>query len=188
MAKFVFSFDGVLRQREHVETLRQRELATIEREMTRLRAEARELNESMQGPTENLRTNHLTGRLDLNVLAAHRRFIVAVKRKSAGVAERIAGAQKQLDLTRDALAEAAKQRKIIEKLREKILQRWTADVARKGTTEADEVAMQIDYRNSMEEKSRTAGTRSSTNIIADRDSDGAIRRFGMLTTFRESCV
>jgi flagellar FliJ protein len=156
VAKFVFKFDGVLRQREHVEAQRQRELAVVQQEMTKLQNELRELNESVQGSTDDLRNNHLTGRLDLNFLAAHRRFMLAIQRKGAGLVQQIAAVQKRLDVAQSALAEAAKQRKIIEKLREKSFERWKADLARKEMMETDEIAMQIGYRNSLDAVDRAA--------------------------------
>jgi len=150
MAKFVFKFAGVLRQREYVEDQRQRELAVVQQEMTRLQAELRQLNDSVQSSTDDLRTNHLTGRLDLNFLGAHRRFMLAMQRKAMGLVQQIAAVQKRVDAAQAALAEAAKQRKIMEKLRERSLERWKADLNRKEMMETDEIAMQIGYRNSVE--------------------------------------
>ncbi len=156
MAKFVFKFDGVLRQREHVETQRQRELAVVQQEMTQLQIELRALNDSVRGSTDDLRNNHLTGRLDLNFLAAHRRFMLAMQRKGTVIAQQIAGVQNRVDIAQRALAEAAKQRKIMEKLREKSLERWKAQASRKDVMEADEIAMQMGYRNSLDEADRRA--------------------------------
>jgi flagellar protein FliJ len=151
VAKFVFQFDGVLRQREHVERQRQREHAIVQQEMTRLQAELRQLNEQVQGSTEDLRSNHLMGRLDLGFLAAHRRFMLAMQRKGATLVQQIAAVQKRLDAAQAALAEAAKQRKIMEKLRERSLARWKAEQDRKEMIENDEIAMQIGYRNAVDE-------------------------------------
>ena len=156
MAKFVFKFDGVLRQREHVETQRQRELAVIQQEMSRLQAELKSLNDSVEGSTNDLRNNHLTGQLDLNFLAAHRRFMLAMQRKAMGLVQQIAAVQKRVDVAQAALAEAAKQRKIMEKLKEKSFERWRADVARKEMMEADEIAMQMSYRGAVEDEARNA--------------------------------
>lgn len=156
MSKFVFQFDGVLRQREHVETQRQRELAIVQQEMAGLQVELRALNDSVQASTADLRDNHLTGRLDLNFLAAHRRFTLAMTRKGAALVQQIAAVQKRVDVAQAALAEAAKQRKIIEKLREKSLERWKLDLARKEMIETDEIAMQIGYRNHLNEAERAA--------------------------------
>ncbi|HEV2294365.1 MAG TPA: flagellar export protein FliJ [Tepidisphaeraceae bacterium] len=156
MAKFVFKFDGVLRQREHVETQRQRELAIVQQEMTGLQIELRALNDSVRASTADLRDNHLTGPLDLNFLAAHRRFTLAMARKGTALVQQIATVQKRLEIAQAALAEAAKQRKIIEKLRERSLQRWKDTLARNEMIETDETAMQIGYRNRLDEADRVA--------------------------------
>ncbi len=140
MAKFVFKFDGVLRQREHVETQRQRELAVVQQEMAGLQIELRALNDAVQASVADLRDNHLTGRLDLNFLAAHRRFTLAMTRKGAALVQQIAGVQKRLDVAQAALAEAAKQRKIIEKLRERQQDEYLQEDARRERAETSELA------------------------------------------------
>jgi flagellar export protein FliJ len=48
-----------------------------------------------------------------------------------------------LDDARRALAEAAKQRKIIEKLRERQFERWREDQARRETAWLDEAGTQL---------------------------------------------
>jgi flagellar export protein FliJ len=50
-----------------------------------------------------------------------------------------------VDSARVSLAEAAKQRKILEKLRETQEQRWREELSRKETIAADEVAMQLTH-------------------------------------------
>src|SRR5918999_4218890 len=113
MARFVFQLDGVLRQRKLAEEQKQREVAIVEAEMTALEAQLRELDRSVQSTTADLRTNHLTGRLDLNFLAAHRRFTAAMQRKAVALAGEMAAVKVRLDAARAALADAAKERKII---------------------------------------------------------------------------
>lgn len=149
MAKFVFPLQGVLRQRELVEEQRQRELAVVQAEMAALEAELRGMDQSVQTSTADLRDNHLVGRLDLAFLTAHRRYALAMQRKAVALAERMAAVRKRLDAARAALAEAAKQRKIIEKLRDSRKAQWEADLARKETAAMDEIAGQIGYRNSV---------------------------------------
>src|SRR5687768_14530971 len=119
MAKFVFQLAAVLRHRELAEEQRQRELAIQQAAMTRLEGELRRLNESMHATANDLRDNHLTGRLDMNFLAAHRRYTIAVQRQAMELVQKMAVQQRLVDEARRALAEAAKQRKIMEKLRER---------------------------------------------------------------------
>ena len=149
MAKFVFQLDGVLRQRKLAEEQKQRELAVVEAEMTALEAQLRELDQSVQSTTADVRTNHLTGRLDLNFLAAHRRYIAATQRKALELAERMAAVQVRLDAARKTLADAARERKIIEKLREKREAEWKAAQARKDMAALDEIGTRIGYESGL---------------------------------------
>ena len=150
MARFVFQLDGVLRQRKLAEEQKQRELAVVEAEMTALEAQLRELDQSVQATTADVRTNRLTGRLDLNFLAAHRRYIAATQRKALDLAEQMAAVKVRLDVARKALAEAAKERKIIEKLREKREAEWKAAQARKEMAALDEIGTRIGYESGLQ--------------------------------------
>ena len=154
MAKFHFKLQGLLRQREHVEAQRQRVLASVRQEMNPLQFELQRVNESMKGTTANLKTSHLTGRLDMNLVAAHRRFMLAMRQKATALAHQIAAVQKRADVAQAALAEAVKERKVTEKLREHNFEQWKADGHRKATTESDETAMLMGRRNSLDEESR----------------------------------
>jgi flagellar export protein FliJ len=71
-----------------------------------------------------------------------------------------------VDAAQAALAEAAKQRKIIEKLKEKSFERWRAEQARKEMMEADEIAMQMSYRNAVEEAARDALSANTAEATA----------------------
>src|SRR4051794_11749263 len=81
MATFHFPLDGVLRQRKLAEDQRQRDLAAVQAEMAALEAQLRAMDQEVQGTTADVRDNHLTGRLDLTYLAAHRRYTLAMQRK-----------------------------------------------------------------------------------------------------------
>jgi flagellar FliJ protein len=145
--KFVFNLEGVLRQRKHVEQERQRELALRLKVLADAESELRRLRDSVQQSNDDLRQNHLTGPLDMSFLAAHRRFLLATQRQAGAIGQRIATAQQQVDEARKRLAEAAMQRKVIERLREKHYERWRAEQGRKESAELDEIGTQISYRN-----------------------------------------
>jgi flagellar protein FliJ len=145
MARFVFKLEGVLRHRQFVERQRQRELAELESQMSVLQNALRDLDQRTQSNTDDLRRNHLVGRLDLNYLAAHRRYVIATQRQAMELAQQMGLLQRQIDQARSALAESAKQRKIIEKLREKQWERWKADEDRREMIDLDEAAIQLSY-------------------------------------------
>jgi flagellar FliJ protein len=152
MAKFVFHLEGVLRQRQAVEQQRQREIALIQAQMSASDAQLRALDEEMKFAERDLRENRLVGRLDLAFLAAHRRFALAMQRKAMGIAQKMAVIQVQLDEARQKLTEAAKNRKVIEKLKERQLLRWREQVSRHEMAEMDEIATQISYRNLVDDQ------------------------------------
>ena len=151
MAKFVFQLDGVLRQRKHVEQERQRELALVQAQMAKLQDELRALNDAVTASGNDVRDNRLVGRIDLNYLTAHRRYMLAMQRKGTELVQRMALVQRQLVEAQQALAEAAKQRKAIEKLEERQHQRWRDEQNRREQIAQDEVSMQMSYRDYLED-------------------------------------
>jgi len=145
MARFIFKLEGVLRQRKHVEQEKMRALATCLKHQTECDAELKRLNDSVQQTNDDVRRNHLTGVLDMDFLAAHRRFMNAMQRQALAIAQKIALAQQRVNEARLALAEAAKQRKVMEKLREKHHERWRAEESMKEMRELDEIGVQIAF-------------------------------------------
>ena len=146
MAKFSFQLEGVLQHRLNIERQHQRRLAEFQRHMATLEDELKQLDRSNQAALEELRRDHLVGVIDLEYLAAHRRFTAAAGRKAVVLAQRIALAQRDIDSARQALAQAAVQRKIIEKLRERHFEAWKTRLARIEAAEIDEIGSQIAYR------------------------------------------
>src|ERR1700722_19924413 len=122
MARFIFKLEGVLRQRKAAEQQKQRELANIQGRMTALQAELQAMDLSVQTATEDVRRNRLTGPLDMSFLAAHRRYSFAMQRKAMELAQKMAVVQRDVEAARAKFTEAAKQRKVIEKLRERQLE------------------------------------------------------------------
>jgi len=156
MAKFEFQLEGVLKHRKNIEHERQRLLAVVQAQMNDLQRQLRQLDEEVKQAGLELRQNHLVGVIDLNYLAAHRRFAGAMRRKGIELVQRMALVQRQLDEARLQLAEAAKQRKIIEKLREKQLERWRDKIARAEASQQDEIGMQLAYRQFAAERLQSA--------------------------------
>jgi len=147
MPRFVFKLKAVLRQRRHVERQRQRDLAIVQGEMAKLDGELRAITAEVKAAEVDVRQNHLVGRLDLNFIAAHRRYVIAMERRGMNVVQRMAQVQKQVEAAQRALAAAAIQRKTIEKLRERQWERWKADWEAKEAAQTDEIGMQLYYRN-----------------------------------------
>ena len=156
MAKFAFNLESVLRHRLHCEQERQRELAVAQAEMARLQADLKALNDALQASAVEMKANHLTGSLDVNYLAAHRRYTVAMQRTGHALVQDMARQQRKIDEARRALAEAAKDRKVLEKLKERQRERWAQEVQRKELADLDEVGMQLSHRQLREDHASSA--------------------------------
>src|SRR3954468_24593881 len=143
MPKFVFQLDAVRRHRKMLEEQRMRELGQAQAVMAKMETELRAMDETTQTVTTDLRDNRLTGKLDMAFLAAHRRYVLAMQRKAMELAQRMAAQQQVVDAARRALAEAAKQRKIMDKLKERQQERWKIEQSRKESEQLAEVNMQL---------------------------------------------
>lgn len=147
MARFVFGLQTVLEQRETEETLCQRELFEAQLAQRKLLDELAELETQIQGANDTMRSEHLVGTLKPIMIATHRRYLIAMKQQVFSLAERIAAARTTVEAKQRKLAEAAKNRKVIELLRDKQKSRWTAEQDRREQAAADDVAMQIGFHN-----------------------------------------
>ena len=161
MPKFVFNLEPVLRHRLHVEQERQRELAAAQAEMTRLQRELKSLNDALQASSSEMKAGHLTGTLDVNYLAAHRRYTVAMQRAGQVIVQDMARQQRKVDEAQRLFSEAAKERKVLEKLRERQREGWEAEVRRKELAELDEVGMQLARRQAIQ-RAESAGATEAT--------------------------
>lgn len=143
MAQFVFHLESVLRHRKNIEREKQRALAEVQAQLVPLRAQLDALDNAVRKSVEDIRQHRLTGVLDLNFLAAHRRFLNSSHKQAIELAQAIAKIQIRVDLARRDLATAAMERKIIEKLKEKQFERWRTKQSAAELSMLDEVAMQM---------------------------------------------
>jgi flagellar FliJ protein len=147
MAKFVFSLEGVLRQRQQIEDEKQRNLALKQTQLVELQNLLRQMQLEIETANNDVRANRLIGMLNMQFLAAHRRFLAGMQRQAISAMQKLSLAQRAVDEARAELAEAAKGRKAIEKLREKAFERWRAEQDRRELAAADEAGMQLAYEH-----------------------------------------
>lgn len=150
MARFHFELEGVLRQRTNVEQIAQREYATAAQALVTLQEQLRRLDEGVKSVADDMRSHHLTGVLDVNMIASHRRYVVAMERNALELAKQIADAQSGVQKAHTKLVDAARQRKTIEKLKDKQFERWIADQYKRENADLDEAGMQIAFENIVE--------------------------------------
>ena len=134
--RFTFKLEAVLEQRKHVERQRQREVAAAQQRVLSAQAEVDALAAVKRASAKDLRSGSLTPA----TLAAHQRFAAATRQKGATLRHSLADAKRDLAAAQHALIEAAKQRKVMEKLREREQSRWLEQERRREQVEADEIA------------------------------------------------
>jgi flagellar FliJ protein len=139
MPRFTFKLEGVLEQRRSVERQRQRDVATAQHAVLRLQAEIDALAAVSRSSAVELRS----GRLSAAALAAHQRFILSMRHKASSLKQQHGDAERDLTDAQAALTEAAKQRKVMEKLCEREHAKWAEQQRRRDVQDADEVARQI---------------------------------------------
>jgi flagellar export protein FliJ len=145
MAQFKFKLAAVLRHRASVEKERQRDYALALARQKEIEDQLKALDQSMRATNDDVRQNHLVGRLDVSFITAHRRFLLGMRQKASALAAALAKAQKETEAARVVMAEAAKRRMVLEKLRETQEGRWREEMGRKEMMALDEVAMQIAF-------------------------------------------
>jgi flagellar FliJ protein len=147
MPRFVFQLESVLQHRERIEEDRQRDLARLLAELVQSEREFEAFDQQVQETTCDVRQHHMVGRLDMNYLAAHRRYMIAMQRKGMMLAQKIEQQRQLVETARRALAEASKDKKILEKLKERRHRQWLATVARSEANALDELTTQMSFRN-----------------------------------------
>ena len=142
MAKFVFKLEAVLRERAQTEKRRQRELAAVQARFSRISA-ALDANHARLRDTTNIVRANRVGRLDTRLLAEGARFAFAIREKISGLRAELHAIRPELARAQEALVEAAKQRKVLEKLRETQKLQWTAAQEKKEAQALDEIGAAI---------------------------------------------
>ena len=145
MARFVFKLDTVLGHRRRLEQEAQRQYAQKSADVAAVENELRELNTGLVAANDALRRGHLTGSIDVTYLTAHRRYTNDVSRHGTRLLQKLALAQRAAEDSQRALAEAAKERKVLEKLRERHEARWKAEQDRKEAARTDDEAGQFAF-------------------------------------------
>ncbi len=146
MAHFTFQLEPVLRHRKRLEHDRMRDLAEVLATKNVLESRLKALDEQIKLAVEDLRTNRLIGPLDLTFLAGHRRYELAIQRQAMDLIRQLAQVAQREQQARTALAEAAKHLKIMEKLRQRQMERWSSEQDARERADSDEVGTQLAVR------------------------------------------
>jgi flagellar export protein FliJ len=125
MSRFAFRFETLLRQRAQTERRCQRDLAELQSRAAQLGSALAAAGDQFRGTTSIVSANRV-GRLDTKLLIDGARFERAIRRKIDRLTSDLQSLQPRLERAHEALLEAAKQRKMLEKLREAKKVDWLA--------------------------------------------------------------
>lgn len=140
MAKFIFTFESLLKARRVTEQRYQRHVAEIEGERMELENRLRTTQRTIAESRRSLQGN-LVGRIDAQSLRVHAAASIALMRSAQRMALDLAGVHRRLEAARLELIEAARHRRAIEILRERRLDSWTSAIQKAETIALDELAV-----------------------------------------------
>jgi len=141
MAKrFTFRFDTMLKIRKQREDQRKRVVADRLREIGRIQDRMASLHAQIENEVQAIRTGQEPGTIDLQQAMRHRYWLGHLHKNSLEIEARLRYHEAQLAQERAALAEAAKQRRILEKLKERQWNRYLQEEDKRETMEADEMS------------------------------------------------
>ena len=140
MKKFRFRLQPVLRLRQQQQDQKKRRVAELIDQVNTEQNHALALAQGMQTEGETLKQQYLAGKIDLAWVAQYRRFVTATQQAINERIRRVGVIQHDLQRARLDLSEAAKQTKILEKLREKQKKRYQAALDRIEVSQIDDIA------------------------------------------------
>jgi flagellar FliJ protein len=137
MRRFVFSLQKVLEYRQRLEEQAIRAFAEAQ---AQLMHEQAVLHKLLIEREECLRRSHRRQHLSVELLAVEQTYLAALEERIEQQRQRVAEAEKVLEEKRQALIEAQRERKTLERLREKQYEEWRQEWLRTEQKALDELA------------------------------------------------
>lgn len=139
MKKFRFRLQPVLRLRQQQQDQKKRRVAELIDQVNAEQSHALTLAQGMQAEGETLKKQYLAGKVNLAWVAQYRRFVTATQQAINERIRRVGVIQGDLQRARLDLSQAAKQTKILEKLREKQQKRHKEALDRIEISQIDDI-------------------------------------------------
>ena len=134
--RFKFTLQPVLEQRKRMEEEKQQVVAARQRELDFSESEMRRLNDEFRISSESLRTSHRS--FDGESLRMHYAHLQFLDRAITAQIRVVAERRVALDRARGDLLEASKERKVVEKLKERRHEAFLAEELRIEQNELDD--------------------------------------------------
>lgn len=140
MKKYHFRLEPLLNVRKHVEKQRQKELAAAVQQVNAQKAHIDKLA-AKKIETAEAQRGIQGGKLSVYQLQSYSRYFVLLKKEAMAGQELLRGFERDADQKRRKLIEAAKQRKIFEKLKDTQQTKFYKDIDEAEKKEADEIGL-----------------------------------------------
>lgn len=139
MATFTFKLEPVLKMRKHAENLLRREVAKLEQARTSLEDGLRTRQQRLSESKKSVR-DQLVGTIDSSTVRLQANAAMGIMRDAQRNVLELAGLHRQLVDARAKLANAAKDRRAIELLREQRHEKWRAELDRREEAAFDDMS------------------------------------------------
>ena len=143
MKKFKFKLEPLLALRRLHEDQKKRVVASLQGEINEQQRQALQMAGEVERHGKLLKERQGRGTVDLAWVAHYRSYVTHMQRAIAQRISRVARIQQDLGIARQELAEAAKQTKILEKLKEKRRTRYEHDIRRAEAAELDDIGAKM---------------------------------------------
>ena len=154
VAKFHFPLEALLTHRLHVEKEKQRKLAEVQGEIQQLTGQIHDTHARISAENRALTSTQLTGTLDMQYIAFEKRYVGNLHVRIILAMQKLAALEGKLAAARAELLAAARDRRVIEKLKEKQHSRWKQAQDKKEAALMDEIGTQLSLRHAAESAER----------------------------------
>ncbi len=140
MKNYKYRLEPLLRLREQKEREKQRVVGALAGDIAEQQRQALEMASAIRQEGEALKDQHSRGEVDVTWMG---HYLMYVSHMQQGIQKRIhtvGEIQKKLAVARQDLAEAAKEKKILEKLKEKQRERFLSEAERYERGQMDEMS------------------------------------------------
>lgn len=144
--KFIFGLETLLDMRKQVEKDKKLALAQVQQRIAAVQKQIQDAHAAITRQNRQLAQEKLVGRLDLSYISTEKRYVNSLHVLIAQCLQKLVEEERHLATARAALLAAARDRKVLEKLREKQHARWLAEQNRIESAQLDEIGTQLALR------------------------------------------
>lgn len=147
MKKFEFQLQPVLNLRRVREDQKKREVGVLQGQINEQQRQALEMAELIEEQGNKLKEQYAKGQVNLDWVGHYRSYVTHMRSAINRRIQKVTQIQKQIIVVRQELTETSKQRKIIEKLRDKRKVLYNRELSRQEAREQDEISSNMCRRS-----------------------------------------